>query len=375
MTVAPHPPAQPGQPALYRFPPLGDFHAELRSRVAAYFQATSLAPQGGWRMYFDAAVVLVWLAGAYAGLVFLASTWWQAVLCGLALSGAIAAVGFKIQHDGNHGAFSRSKWVNRLAGIGLDAIGGSSFIWRQTHNHYHHGFTNLPQADNDIDLGLLGRLSPAQPHRPWHRFQHLYLWPLYAFLAVKWHWFDDFSKLWKGKIGTQPMRRPRGWDLLGLIAGKAFALTVCLVVPALFHPFPVVLLGYLGVLGVTGFLLAVVFQLAHSVGEAEHPVILDRHRALGHDWAVHQVRTTVDFARPCRWLTWFVGGLNFQVEHHLFPRIAHIHYPALSQIVEEACAGRGIPYAAHPSFPAALLAHYRFLRRMGRPDPAVINAA
>lgn len=318
-------------------------------------------------MYLDAIIVTVWLLGSYLGLVFLAGAWWQVLLLGASLSCAIAAVGFKIQHDGNHGAFSERRWVNRLTGLGLDAIGGSSYIWRQKHNLLHHGYTNLAGADNDIDLGLLGRLSPAQPYRSWHRYQHIYLWPLYSLLAIKWQWLDDFSKLWLGRIGRQPFPRPKGWDLAGLVFGKAFAFTAALVVPALFHPLQRVLPVYLSIMALTGLLLAVVFQLAHSVGEADHPRIAAGEGRVGHDWAVHQVLTTVDFARKNPLITWFVGGLNFQVEHHLFPRIAHVHYPALSRIVETVCARRGVRYNAHRSFFAALAAHFRFLREMGRP--------
>ena len=86
------------------------------------------------------------------------------------------------------------------------------------------------------------------------------------------------------------------------------------------------------------------------------------------DWAVHQVQTTVDFARRSRVLSWFLGGLNFQVEHHLFSKICHIHYPALSKVVEETCREFGIVYASHKTFWSALASHARWVTLMGRAD-------
>ena len=140
-----------------------------------------------------------------------------------------------------------------------------------------------------------------------------------------------------------------------------------LVVPALFHPWWVVLAYYAATSMVLGLVLSVVFQLAHCVEEAEFPrppLGTDR---LSDAWAVHQVQTTVDFARGNRLLTWYVGGLNFQIEHHLFPRICHIHYPRIAPIVREVCAEYGVRYAVHKSLLGAVASHFRWLRRMARP--------
>jgi len=250
--------------------------------------------------------------------------------------------------------------------MALDAIGGSSYVWRFKHNILHHSYTNLAGVDDDIELGALGRLSPAHRHLWFHRFQHLYIWPLYTTVALKWQLVDDFVRVARGRIGPQRFPRPRGWDLVGLIGGKTFALSLALLVPALFHPLWIVLVVYLGTMMTIGFLLAVVFQLAHSVREAEHPDLPPDVARIESEWAVHQVRTTVDFARANPVLTWFLGGLNFQVVHHLFPRVSHVHYPALARIVEEVSAKHGVRYVAHRSFLGAVASHFLFLREMGR---------
>ncbi|UCF68674.1 MAG: acyl-CoA desaturase, partial [Acidobacteriota bacterium] len=266
----------------------------------------------------------------------------------------------------NHGALSTKRWVNRLMAYSLDLVGGSSYFWSFKHNRMHHTYTNLSGADDDINLGPLGRLSPAQRQLWFHRFQHLYLWPLYATIGLKWQLFDDFACLVTGRVGRQKSPRPRGWDLAGLLLGKALFATAAFLIPALRHPLWLVLIVYVATMLIVGFVLSVVFQLAHSVGEADHPVIADGAHRVGSEWAVHQVETTVDFARDSRLLSWFLGGLNHQIEHHLFPRVSHVHYPAISRIVEEVSAQFGVRYAAHRSFLGAVASHYRFLREMGR---------
>lgn len=353
----------------FRFAAAAGFQAELKRRVDEYFARSGHNPRGGALLYAKAAFIALWLVGSYLLLVFAAATWWQAALLALSLGLATAATGFNIQHDGNHGSFSDHRWLNGVTSFALDVIGGSSYVWRYQHNILHHTYTNLAGADYDIDTGGVGRLSPAQRKRWFHRFQQFYLWPMYATIGLKWQLVDDFVQVVGGRIGPQPIPRPRGWDLVGFLAGKAAFLSLAVVVPALFHPLWVVLVVYASMMLVVGFLLAVVFQLAHSVEEAEHPELVTSAR-LPHEWAAHQITTTVDFARDNPVVTWLVGGLNYQIEHHLFPRVAHVHYPALSRIVEETCSRFGIRYAAHRTFFAAVVSHYRFLRAMGRaPNP------
>lgn len=361
--VAPHPPdVRP------KFPKdEAGFQAELRRRVDAHFRATGRSQTGGWRIALKAAIVLAWLATAYAVLVFAVGTWWQAVPVAVLLAFAMAAVGFNIQHDGGHGAFSRCGWVNKAAAATLDLIGGSSYLWRWQHGVFHHTFTNIAGQDTDIDVGSAVRLSPHQPRLRFHRWQHLYIWALYGVMAVRWHLFGDLKIAVTGTMGTHRVPRPKGWDLAVFVLGKTVSIGLLLALPMVWHPWWVVLLFYALVMGVLGVTLSVVFQLAHCVEEATFPVPEAGTMRMAQPWAVHQVHATVDFARDSRLLAWLLGGLNFQVEHHLFPRVSHVHYPALAPIVERTCREFGVRYAVHRSFWAGLGSHYRWLRRRGRP--------
>jgi linoleoyl-CoA desaturase len=343
----------------------------MESRVNLYFQQAGISKNGNFQMYLKAALLLGWLAASYYGLVFRAAGAWQGGLWAVSLALAVAGVGFNIQHDGNHGSFSRRPWVNRLAGLTLDLLGGSSYVWICKHNVSHHTYTNIPDGDEDIDVSPFGRLSAAEPHRSFHRFQHLYLWFFYALLLLQWHLYGDFKKLWTGKIGARKFARPRGWEVVILVAGKSAFFTFAFLIPGLRHPLWVVGVFYLGTALLVGLIIAVVFQLAHIVEETRHPASMEDVKT---DWAVHQVQTTADFSRGNGFLTWYLGGLNFQVIHHLFPRICHVHYPALSPLVAQVCIEFGLKYQSNESLFAAIRSHFRFLKSMGqpaRPQPAL----
>jgi linoleoyl-CoA desaturase len=298
-------------------------------------------------------------------LVFVAATWWQALLLAGLLGLSMATIGFNVQHDGSHQAYSQWPWINRLMAMTLEPLGGSSYLWRWKHAVFHHTYVNITGHDTDIDLGFLGRLSPHQKRLAYHRWQHVYLWPLYGLLAIKWQLVDDFVKLIRGRISNQPFPRPKGWNLVIFVAGKVTFFLLAFGIPMSFNSVGAVLACY-GVAGlVAGLVLSVVFQAAHCVEEAAFPLVDARRGRLASAWAVHQAETTVNFARRSRLAAWLLGGLNFQIEHHLFPRISHAHYPAISPLVEEACREFGVKYAEHPSFSAALASHFRWLRRMG----------
>jgi linoleoyl-CoA desaturase len=341
---------------------------DVEEAVADYFERSGLSARDVPRMYAKTAVILVWLAASYIGLVFAASSVWSALALAISLGLAMAAVGFNIQHDASHGAYSDRPFVNRALSLSLDLLGGSSYFWSFKHNRAHHTYPNIAGADDDLVVGALGRLSPQDRWYPAHRLQRFYMWFLYAFLAIRWQLIDDFHSMIDPGIGMTRVRRPRGWDQARFWLGKAVFFGLGLGLPSLFHDFWLVLPFYLIVNMTLGLALAVVFQLAHCVEEAAFPQPVDGR--IQRDWAVHQLDTTVNFGRGNRLVTWFTGGLNYQVEHHLFPRICHVHYPAVADIVQTVAARHGIPYRSNPSMSAALRSHYRFLRRMGRP-PAI----
>lgn len=348
------------------------FQRELRKRVDAYFTQTGKRPRDCWQMYVKTALILAAVAGMYVWLVFFAVNWWQASAMAVLLGLATACVGLNIQHDGGHLAFSDRQWVNRLMAMSLDLIGGSSYLWHWKHGVFHHTYTNITDHDTDVDVGVLGRLTPQQKHLSFHRWQHWYMWPLYGFMTVRWQLFGDFEEVFRGKVGHHPVPRPRGWNLVVFIGGKVLFCGLAFVVPILVagHAWWKVLICYCIVSSVMGVMLAVVFQLAHCVGEAEFPEPVGSPPRMENEFAIHQVETTVDFARSSRLAAFFLGGLNYQVEHHLFPRICHIHYPQISKIVEATCAEYGVRFNQHQTFLSGVVSHFRWLRVMGRAPAA-----
>ena len=346
----------------------------LKQRVDDMFSSTSRRQRDCAAMYVKTATILIWFAGSYVLLVLFAATWWQALLAAVSLGLAMASIGFNIQHDGSHSAYSSRPWINSLMAMALDMLGGSSFFWKKTHNQIHHSFTNITGHDGDIDMGVLGRLSPHQESRRFHRLQHLYLWILYGFLPFKWQFIDDIRGAVTGRIGINQFSRPRGLQLMVFIGGKLLFLSLAFAIPMLVHPWHSVLLFFFVASFVQGLTLSVVFQLAHCVEEAEFPMPEVESGAMEQAWAVHQVETTVDFARHNRLITWFTGGLNHQIEHHLFPQICHVNYPAISELMETTCGEFGVRYAAHDSLFSAIRAHYRWLRRMGQPTVSASDA-
>lgn len=340
-----------------QFPPHTGFFATLRREVDLEIAAIGRA-RDAVRAYAKVAFILFGWVALYA--VYLLLPGWWALLAAAPFGLAMAAVGFNIQHDGGHEALSRSRFINRCAAFTLDLVGGSSYIWRWKHNLYHHSYTNVGGVDSDIELAPVGRVASFQPRKWFHRYQHIYLWALYAFLPAKWHLRDDFRDLLRGRIGEMPMQRPRGADLVVFIAGKVAFFGFLFGLPIYVHGFAIALAFYALGSAVLGVTMSVVFQLAHCVEETTF-----RAGSAEDEWAVHQLGTTADFAPRSRFLRWYLGGLNFQVEHHLFPRISHVHYARIAKVVRRVCSEFNVPYLVHETLGAAIRSHYRLLRASG----------
>ncbi len=355
-------------PGALKFASRDRFLPELRRQVDQYFANSGRRPRDCPAMYLKTALILGWLGASYVALVFLAASWWTALPLAIVLGLSMAAVGFNVQHDGAHQAYSSRRWVNRLMATSLDLLGGSSYVWDKKHNSVHHSYTNVTGHDDDINIGFFGRLSPHQRRLRVHRLQHFYLWVLYGFLPIKWQLYDDFRDVMLGRIGGHRMVRPKGWDLIVFIAGKAAFFSLAFVVPLMLHAVWPVLLFYVVTSFAQGIVLSTVFQAAHCVEGAAFPSPRSDSGRMSAAWAVHQVETTVDFAHRNRLLSWFIGGLNFQIEHHLFPRICHVHYSALAPIVKATCRQFGVRYLAHDTFLASTASHFRWLRSMGMPE-------
>ncbi len=316
------------------------------------------------------ATIALLFAASYTGLVFAKVNLVGRVAFAALLVIAAVATATSVMHDGNHGAYSRSTRINRLAGWSSDLLGASSFLWRFKHNTLHHGNTNVVGYDTDIDQMPFARLAPQQPWRAWHRYQHIYMWILYGFLTLQWFLMSDFATLRRGTVGDHPLRiPPRKRDIVLITFGKALHLGWAILIPLAFHPWWGVLAFYLASSWSVGFLLANIFQLAHCVDRAEF-LTPDAPRR-GAAFELHQLRTTVDIRCPVpilkHFVRWLMGGLDCQIEHHLAPKLPHTTYARIAPRLEAACIERGVTYRVHPTVTEAVRSHARWLRRMGQP--------
>ena len=342
------------------------FHKELNKRVQRHFKDNGISRNANRAMWTKVATILgAWVAAVVVYWTVKMPVWAMipfAVFTGLTMAG----IGMSVMHDANHRALSKNQNVNRIFGFTVDMLGAAGALWRIKHNRIHHTSPNIVGVDDDIEVGIWGRFAPGQPWYPWLRFQHIYLWGLYSMLTVKWL-PSDFVEIYTKRIGQNEIERPPAGEIAMLFLGKAIYFSWILVIPGILHGWGYAL-GFMAVATMTlGLILAIVFQLAHVVEEAQFTTP----GAQPLDFAQHQLATTVDFARENRFVTWYVGGLNYQAVHHLYPTICHIHYPMISKIIEEVAAKHNVPYLVLPSVGAALASHGRWLKEMGQPDVAV----
>ena len=280
----------------------------------------------------------------------------------------IAGIGVNVMHDANHGSFSKNKKLNKVVSLVMNILGGDASIWRLQHNVLHHAFTNIHDADDDIIGPPMLRFSPHEPKKKVHRYQFVYAWVLYGLMTIIKVAYTDFKRAIKyRKMGLIKTRKEFVQRLIKISAGKLMYFGYILVLPMLFAPMPVwaVILGFLVMHMVTGFMLSIIFQTAHVTPSSEFP-LPDEKGEMENNWAVHQLLTTTNFSPKSRFFSWFIGGLNYQIEHHLFANISHVHYRDISRIVADTAREFGIPYNVQPSFVKAVHSHGKMLYRLGR---------
>jgi linoleoyl-CoA desaturase len=248
----------------------------------------------------------------------------------------------------------------------LNALGGNAFFWKQKHNIMHHTYTNIQGADDDIAQSKYLRQSPTQPWIPIHRYQHIYLTLAYSLMLFMWVGVSDFKRYFTRRIHNTPLPPMNKKEHLTFWTSKVLYLVFYILIPILIVGPIAWIIGYL-IMGITtGIALAYVFQLAHAVEGPEFNFVSSDDKTIEMEWAIHQIKTTANFAPHNKFVTWLVGGLNFQVEHHLFPRISHVHYPALSKIVEQHCRLYQLPYHCFPNLAMAVASHVRTMKQLGQ---------
>jgi linoleoyl-CoA desaturase len=342
------------------------FHSELKRRIGEYFEKAGKSTTGNRSLFMKAAILIAVFLFIYVHLVFFTPAPVWAILESVLLGGVISAIGFNVMHDGAHGSFSKYKWVNQFAAFSLNVLGGSSFMWNVKHNVIHHAYTNVDGMDDDIDIKPWMRMTAAQKKYKLHKYQHLYFWVLYSLLYVLWIFVLDYTKYFRSKIGSTPLKKMKLKDHFVFWGFKLFNLFLFVGLPIYMVGFTNWLISFAIFTCFAGLVLSLVFQLAHTVEHTAFPVPDVESGKLEDEWAVHQIKTTANFATQNKLVSWLVGGLNFQIEHHLFPKISHVHYPAISKIIKQACAEYGIHYIEYPRVRYAVASHVAFLRQMGR---------
>lgn len=341
------------------------FHAELKKRIANYFETTGKSTAGNYALWTKAIILVSALILLYIHLVFFTpSIFWAIAEC-ILLGGAVASIGFNIMHDGAHGSFSKSPVLNKMAAVTLGFLGGSHFMWNVKHNIIHHAYTNIDGVDDDIDAKPFLRMASTQKKYKFHRFQHWYFWFFYCWLYIYWIFFSDYKKYFTRKIGDMPLKKMTASDHFYFWLYKVVSLAVFIVIPMITVGVGDTIIGYLIMTLVAGFILSIVFQLAHTVEHTQFPMPNEASGKMDDEWAIHQLKTTANFATRNPVISWLVGGLNFQIEHHLFPKISHVHYPAISKIIKQACKEYNVTYVEYPRMYQAVMSHVSFLKQMG----------
>ena len=349
------------------------FSRELRANVENYFRESNISKFANKALKFKAAVLLVTFFGAYLAILFSGLPIWTVCFFALLMGLAKAGIGMGLMHDANHGSWSKNKTVNKIFGMTADMLGVSSSNWINQHNKLHHTYTNIYEHDEDVDGKGIFRFTKDAPRKKLHKFQHIYWALFYGFLTLGW-FFADFTKY--KEYRKRGLNKAQGKEVLKefgvIILFKMIYLTYMMVLPMVFLDLPLwqALIGLFIVEFTAGWILAVIFSLAHVVDKFD----LSNHDKFSgttdDEWTVHQIKNTFDFAVKNKALTWYCGGLNFQVIHHLFPNISHAHYPKLYEIVKETARKHGVNYQEFLTFREALISHITFLRKLGNPQLA-----
>lgn len=349
-----------------------EFYQTLKQRVQQYFDDNKISKHANGAMIFKTIAMLIIYLTPYALIVSgVLSNPWLVLVAWLVMGIGMAGLGFSVMHDANHGAYSSKPQINRWLGNIIYLIGGNPENWKIQHNVLHHSFTNIEGMDEDIEGPWLLRFSPESPYRPLHRYQYIYAWPLYGLMTIMWSTTKDFRQAirYNNKNLLKTQRITMKSLMSRLFYSKVLYYALFLALPMIFSPVAwwQTLIFYTAMHLTAGFILAIIFQPAHVIPETQFPNI-GADRVVENNWAVHELSTTANFAPKNKILSWYVGGLNFQIEHHLFPNICHIHYPKIAPIVQKTAEEFGMPYISFPTFRKAVKEHATLLRKLGDPE-------
>lgn len=343
------------------------FFRTLNSRVNAYFKENNIKKTGNWKIHLKTVVLFSVFLTPYFLILTLDMPFWLQLLLNIVIGIGMAGIGMNVMHDGNHGSYSTRSWVNKIMGGTIYVLAGNVYNWQVQHNVLHHTYTNIHGHDEDLDAGRIIRFTKEAKWYKFHKFQHYYSVFLYGLLTFNWALTTDFKQMssyLKRKLAYGEAKSPKIlWTTL--IITKAIYLSIWIVLPIIVGvTWWKVLVGFFVMHYTAGLILSIVFQLAHVVDETTNPVP-DENGEIENTWAIHQLYTTANFAPKNKIVNWFTGGLNHQVEHHLFPHISHVHYGEIADIVRETAKECNLPYHEFKTMRGAVIAHFRHLRELG----------
>lgn len=345
-----------------------DFYKELNLRVNNYFKERNLSKYGNLNMKIKTAVMVslyffplfVLLSGAL-------TSFWPIFGAYIVMSLGMSGIGLAIMHDANHGSYSSNKTVNHVLGYLINLIGGYHVTWKIQHNVLHHSFTNIHDHDEDLDQNIM-RFSPYQKRKALFKYQAYYCTLFYGLLSIFRFAVKDLQQLLRynkmGLLKDQGLSFPA--RLVELIAVKSFYLTITLIIPMIILPISgwLVFLSFFVMHYISGLIFAYIFQPAHILEEVDFYQV-DENGSVENNWAIHEMRTTANYANGSTIFAWFIGGLNHQVEHHLFPHVCHVHYKDISKIVKETAEQYDVPYHSHRTFLDAVKSHLSLMNQLG----------
>jgi linoleoyl-CoA desaturase len=353
----------------------GGFFTTVTTRVNAYFAVKNISPFANAEMWIKTVVMLLlyfvpyglMVSGTGADRPWLFFGLWLLMGCGM------IGIGTSVMHDANHGTYSRNKRINNFIGFILEVIGGYTVTWKIQHNVLHHTYTNIAGLDEDIDSIILLRFSPRQPWYWFHRYQYIYAWFFYMVMTLYWMTAKDYLQVIRYKqhdlLVKQRVSLTQAVSRITLY--KMVYYTYIVAFPILFSGMPwyFVLIGFLIMHFTAGLFLSCIFQPSHIMETSAFsaPVTTDGKSRMEDSWAVHELANTTNFSPRSRILSWFIGGLNYQIEHHLFANICHVHFPGIAPIVKSTARDFGLPYHVQPTFFKALREHAKMLKVLGRP--------
>ncbi|MCA1761739.1 MAG: acyl-CoA desaturase [Flavobacteriales bacterium] len=343
------------------------FQKEVNRKVNDYFRKNNIPTTANTHMVIKSAIIIAGWAGTYGLILF--SGWEPWILLSLALLHGffMAMLGLNVGHDAIHGSYSKIPWVNKMLGLSFNLVGANDYVWSISHNIVHHSYTNIPDHDEDLNQPSFLRIEPTQKLRKIHRFQHVYAYFLYGLATIMWVFVKDYKKFFQRKLGGHYRKTFPRKEIFRLFFYKILYYFLFLALPMVLIDLPwySILGGFFLAHFVGGFIMAVIFMLAHIVEETSYPLpTVDGKVNL--TWADLQMYTTCNFAVDNKLVNNLFGGLNFQIEHHLFPKVCHIHYPAIHNMVRETAREHGLPYLEHPTFFGAVSSHTRALRKFGK---------